>query len=198
MSLELRRRLSALAGLVLAATASGCATVVVSENAQRDQLAAEHAALAEAQSASWSDRLAGAADAEARSSTEDAARAYVASLAAPRKDAALGDAAYHLGAARALVLAAETASGSLRPAMSDVSVIENAIMDLRAARDVYLASLKLIQRAGEPVPAAETRQLKAEFGAAIENLGAAADRLADEAESDPRRTFAGPSAQFLN
>lgn len=82
--------------------------------------------------------------------------------------------------------------------MSDVSVVEKAILDLREARDVYLASLKLIARAGEPVASTESRRLKAEFGAAIEDLGAAADRLADEAENDPRRTFAGPAARFLN
>lgn len=210
MRLELSQRLAALAGLFVAALATGCTTVVLSDSSEQERTAVEHAALVEAaaaiartpwpkpESASWTDRLAGATDTGPRISHDDAARTYVETLPAPRKDAALGDAAQHLGAARALVLAAEAASGALRPAMSDVSVVEKAILDLREARDVYLASLKLIARAGEPVASTESRRLKAEFGAVIEDLGAAADRLADEAENDPRRTFAGPAARFLN
>jgi uncharacterized protein YceK len=206
---KLRLSLAALS-VAAAVTSSGCSTVVLSQDPQQQETAAEHAALAEAASAvaaapwpktapaSWSERLAGADQPELRISTTDAAQHYVASLGVARRDAVLAEAARHLSAARALVEVAEAMSGALRPVMADVSLVEGAISDLRQARDIYLASLKLIDRAGEPVAAAEARRLKSDFGAVIGALGAAADRLAEEVESDPRRTFAGPAPRFVN
>ena len=169
--------------------AGGCSTVILSENSHSPQSAAEHAALVEAasavsqagwpkpQEASWSDRLTGGEANSARVSEDDAAEVYVATLGAPRKSALLDDAARHLEAARALAAAADAAASTLRPAMADVSVVETAIADLRQARDIYLKSLDLVARDGEAIASAERRRLKADFGYAIKELGAAADAL---------------------
>jgi hypothetical protein len=182
------RAFALFAGASLLLTAGGCSTVLVPEKSLSENVA-ERAALVEAaaavaetrwpkpEAASWSDRLAGDAT-KSDVSESDAARIYAASLETPRKAALLEDASRHIAAGRDLVGVAAAAAEAIRPAMSDVSVVEAAIADLRQARDIYLASLKLIGREGEPVASSESRELKSEFAAVIEDLGAAADARA--------------------
>lgn len=192
------------------AAASGCSTVVLSENQNSNREAAiEHAALAAAASAvsqtrwpkpvavSWSERLAGGAG---RFSEDQAAEFYVAQLGAPpRKAIVLADAAFHLSAAQSLIDAAGAASHALRPMMADVAVVETAIADLRQTREIYLSCLKQLGREGENVNADEVRELKAAFSFVLEKLGTAADEIAERAELDGSKTFAGPAAsRFIN
>jgi hypothetical protein len=193
----------------------GCSTVLKSENSAELRAAAiEREALKSAaeavasvkwpkpESADWGARLAGVVGAAPeRVSEDDAARAYLAVLGpAPRKDALLADAARHVAAAGELARLAEGAAEAIRPTMTDVSIVEEAIIDFRRTRDVYYEAVAALAGEGEAFSSAESRALKASFSDAIERLGDAADALADRVAEDDTRTFAGPTSasKFVN
>lgn len=195
------------AGLVLAGALGGCSTVIFSENSADERGAAiEREALIDAaaavsktkwpepQNVSWQARIAHiGAD---RVSKSDAVEAYLASFgdSKPKYDKVLGDAGAHLLAADNLTRAAANAANSVRPVMADVSVVEEAIGDLRQTRDIYLESLKILAREGEPVRSANIRALKSQFDGAIKELGDVADELADRVADDATQIYAGPSS----
>lgn len=197
------------AGVVLLGlAASGCTTVVLSDNktpAERS-VAVERAQLARAaqevsktrwpkpEQESWRARLIGFEDSGADVTSSDALDFYIAALRAEsdRSERVLADAEQHLRAAAGLVRAAEAAADAVRPAMSDVSIVEGAIGDLRQTRDIYLASLKALARDGDTIDAERTRDLKHAFNDAIRDIGAAADVLADRVANDETNTLAGP------
>ena len=209
---SLRARGSVVAAAVFCLL-GGCSTVIKSENSEtlraaaveREALIAAAGAVVETKwpkpdGADWGARLVGAAPSGSRDVSEnDAAAMYLAKLGpAPRKGALLADAAVHIGAAQELARAAEATAQAVRPARADVSIIEEAIVDFRQTRDIYLATLKTIAKDGEPVTSSETKALKASFAGAIEALSAAADDLADSVERDDTETFAGPVSKFVN
>ncbi len=202
----------ALIGLISAmgVAASACSTGLSSNSEALRAAAVEREALSAAaeavratkwpkpEAADWGARLAGVVG-DGRFSEEDAAAAYVAGLRAPRKPALIADANAHLDAAAELARIGEAVAQSVRPAMADVSTLEEAIVDLRTTREVYLAGMKAIAKDGEPVAPGEVRAIKASFSEAIEKLGDTADDLADAVEADRTETFAGPAApKFVN
>lgn len=204
-------RLSA-AGVAAAllAASSGCAAVVLSEGGQRgpeaaierEALASAAAAVAEtpwprAREASLAERLVGTSGPSP--DEHRLAEIYVSGLSAPRKPVILAAATANIGAARRLAETGEAALTAIRPAMSDVAVIEAAIADMKENRDVYVASLKLVARSGETVDAEELRRLRGAFAEAISDLGKVADSLAERMDEDRSRTFASPAAsRFVN
>lgn len=194
------------AGVVLAGVLGGCSTVIFSEHSSTERTTAiEREALIEAaaavsrtqwpkpENASWQARIVhiGAS----RLSQSDAVDAYLASLGGDetRYVRVLDDAGAHLRAADGLTRAAANAAQSVRPVTADISIVEAAIGDLRQTRDIYVEALKVLDKQGEPVPAASLRQLKSDFDSAIKQLGAVADELADRVADDHTETFAGPT-----
>lgn len=130
-------------------------------------------------------------------SKDDAVKAYVKTLAATDAPAQnlLKDAEHHLAAAQRLAEAADAAAASVRPVASDIAIVETAIGELREQRDIYLAALKTLEKAGEPAPADNADDvLKTSFNEAIKTIGAAADRLADRVDNDRSETLAQPAA----
>lgn len=205
------RRLAAIAAIGL----GGCSTVLSSENGAELRAAAiEREALKSAadavaltrwpkpENADWGARLAGVVGAGSeRFSEDDAVAAYLAALGeSPRQDDLLADAARHVAAAGELARVAQGAAESIRPTMTDVSIVEDAIIGLRATRDIYLEAADALAKEGEALSPAEERALKAAFGDAIKELGAAADHLADRVAADDTTTYASPvtPSKFVN
>jgi hypothetical protein len=202
--------LVAAASAAVLAASGGCSTVILSEDSrhaavaavEREALASAAAAVAETPwprepQASLADRLTGVS--ALPSSDANLAERFVDSLAEPRKPVVLAAAFANIEAARRLSETGESALTAIRPAMSDVAVVEAAIADLKKNRDIYVASLKLIARAGEPVESEELRRLRAGFSDAIGDLGRVADALAERMDDDATRTFASPAAaKFVN
>ena len=135
-----------------------------------------------------------------RVSEGDAVARYLETLesAPDRRVAVLADAQRHLAAARALADAAEAVAGGVRPTMSDVSLVEGAIGDLRGVRDVYLASLKRLSKEGELVDGATLSSLRSDFNASIQRLGASADRLTAAGTHHRTQTVAGRTGRRAN
>lgn len=111
----------------------------------------------------------------------DSVSVYVAQLGSGpgRGVAVLKDAYVHIDAAYALAAAADKAASLSQPTDEDVRLIETAIGDLRGARDVYLASLRALEDAGDGVAPRTEQSLKSAFNQAIRDIGAAADALSD-------------------
>lgn len=187
-------------------SASGCATVITSDGATaRRETAVERAALVEAAAAVAQTRWpkperaslveilsVGVVSAD-RMTENKAAEFYLATLqdAQARQTQVFADAQAHLEAARWLATATKAAAESVRPTTSDISVVEEAIGELRGARDIYVAALKALSKEGEIVESEAVHALKAEFNAAIAEIGAAADRLAEAVAEDRTSTYAG-------
>jgi hypothetical protein len=187
---------------------SGCSTVLVSDNQPIERTsAAERSALISAAAAvskvdwpryereRWT-RFQGLTGGDA-SGKSVVAEAYVATLrpGAGRAAAVQTSAERKLRAAEALIEAAHAAADAVRPVAADVSIVEDAIGDLRESRDIYVASLKTIARDSAAVDNADIKTLKIEFNETISELGAAADALADRVASDRTKTFAKPSGR---
>ena len=189
------------------AALNGCATVVMdgaagvkSASAERDALKSAAADVSAAQwpkpsSVSLGERLTGViAVSDERVTKKDAIAHYVVALngAGDPQAKLLSDAERQLQAADRLIRAAENAADAVRPAMSDVAIVESVISDLRQARDIYLASLEEI--AVEDT--SDTRRaIKADFNRSIAEIGRAADVLADRVANDRTRTMAQPRSQ---
>lgn len=197
------------AGAVLVGALGGCSTVLFSDNGAAERSAAvEREALIDAAAAvsrtkwpapddaSWQARIAHLGSEHV--SKSDAVEVYLASLGegGARYDLVLADAGEHLKAADGLARAAANAANSVRPVMADVSVVEDAIGDLRYTRDIYVECLKTLAKEGEPAPAGNVRALKSRFDDAIKALGDVADELADRVADDRTETFAGPPRRY--
>ena len=188
---------------------SGCTTIVgapdhqssttSSGSTQRIALQQAAAQVAEVKwpkptTVSMTDRLIGAISVpDDRVTKKDAVGAYVAMLHATDDayQALLQDARDQLVAAAALVAAAEGALGAVRPAMSDVGIVEGSIVDLRQSRDIYLASLELVSL-DKDTRRSTGRILRDDFDQAIKEVGNAADSLADQIAKDRTQTIAKP------
>lgn len=204
------KRWSAAVAAALISASGGCSTVIVSDRSgqspiaavEREALSRAAAAVAETPwprkpQASLAEQLAGAGGRTL--GEQDLAQRFVDGLDAPRKPIVLAAALANIEAAQHLAAAGDAALTAIRPAMSDVAILESAIADLKENRDVYVASLKLIARGGEPVDGDELRRLRAEFSNVIGDLGQVADALADRTNDDVTRTFAIPAAsRFVN
>lgn len=201
------------AGVVIM-SAAGCTAVVFQEPARTAKVpTVEREALLRAasevshtkwpkpQGASFTRMLSSAVVGPGDRITEsDAVARYLEALggAPDRRLAVLADAERHLSAAHALTTAAEAVARGVRPTMSDVSLVEGAIGDLRGVRDVYLASLKRLSKEGEMIDGATLSSLRADFNASIQRLGASADRLADAVAHDRTETVAGRTVRRAN
>ncbi len=202
-----RRFLRAIAGVgALVTMTGGCSTVVFQDQAgaarspaiERDALVRAASDVSQTkwpkpEGASFGRMLTGVVVGSGERVTEsEAVDQYLESLAAAqdRRLVVLADAERHLAAASALALAAEAAAEGFRPAMSDVSLLESAIGDLRGVRDVYLSSLKRLSKEGEPVDSETVGVLRSAFNESIERIGDAADRLADAVAHDRTETLA--------
>ncbi len=191
----------ALAALALAA--AGCSTVIKTASEDDAGSIAERAALIEAaagaawspwpkpSSSSFADRLAGGDPRPEHISRNDAVEAYVGILEKSPDGAAalLNDASRHLAAAQALKEAAEEASDSRSPRLSDVAIVEDAIADLRDTRTIYVESLKQIEGEKDLL-----ERIKRDFDSALKDLGEVADELAETAMKRRADNFAGPGA----
>ena len=194
-----RARLAALAGFA-ALSAAGCSTVVMREptstqaaDAGRSELVLAAEAVSEVkwpkpEGAGLSGMLGGGE----RVTEADSVEAYVGALGAGpgRGVAVLKDAYVHIDAAYRLAAAADRASTLARPTDDDVRLIEGAIGDLRGARDIYLASLRELDGAGDGVEPRTEQSLKAAFNQAIRNIGEAADALSDHVAATKLRADA--------
>ncbi|MBB5518379.1 hypothetical protein [Amphiplicatus metriothermophilus] len=129
-----------------------------------------------------------------RMTQSQAVEIYLSSLANntdARLAQVISDAQAHLEAARGLAFAAAAAADSIRPTVSDVSVVEAAIGELREARDIYVAALKMLSSENDAVDAETVHTVKGAFNAAIAEVGVAADRLAEAVAQDRTSTYAG-------
>lgn len=184
------------AGILL----SACSTVIRTVDAgEAAVMTEERAALTDAardlswspwpkpDGATFSARFSGG-DAQGRVTRERAVETYLASLGG---DDAVGrisaDARRHLVAAAALTDAAERASASPSPRLSDVAVIEDAIADLRETRAVYIAALKKLDAKDDAID-----EVRDPLDAAVRRLGRLADDLAESAMKKRSSNFAGP------
>ncbi|MCB2113434.1 MAG: hypothetical protein R3C42_00205 [Parvularculaceae bacterium] len=196
--LRIRRRLGAAFAVLALAAASGCSTVIKTSAGESAVDAAERLALVEAaaeisaapwpkpSSSSLADRLSG--ERGEKISRKDALDAYLVRLDDDDnpEQAVLTDAARHLSAASALENAAQAACDAQSPRLSDVSLLEDAIGDLRETRSIYVSALKKLD-----VEDAQIDRLKGDFDKAIKDLGVAADQLAQSAMKKRARNFAG-------
>ncbi|MEM9170005.1 MAG: hypothetical protein AAGC56_10155 [Pseudomonadota bacterium] len=91
----------------------------------------------------------------------------------------------HVVGARDLALLAESVAAGAAPVMGDVVIMETAIAEMRRCREIYARTATELTGDG-----AAARAIRADFGAAIRQLGDAADLLAARAsaERDLRRT----------
>ena len=134
----------------------------------------------------------GASSGEVQKITKrDAVDAYAALLAemGDPKDRLVEDAQTHLVAADILVRAVERTALFDEPEMSDVAVVEDAIGALREAKEVYIATLKVVVD-DEKMARFVGRGLKTDFLRAIRDVGDAADLLADKIADNRRQTLA--------
>ena len=198
--------------LALSATLGGCSTVIIDTPAPNatfaEREALKNAATAvsdtpwpQPSSTSFAARMIGFVGdkSEKRFSKQDAIDAYVVSLTSGQdpKSILVADAETQLRAADRLTQAAMNASEAIRPSMKDVAIAESAIGSLREARDIYLASLSRLDVSAED--AKETgRFIKSDFQRAIQEIGDAADILADRVAADRTKTLAEPTNQFYN
>ena len=193
-----------LACLACAALASAaCSTVIKTgsgfdENAGSAEREALRAAAADVARAPWpkpsssslAERLTGASPDGESVSRNDAVDAYVGRLrqsAAPEAGL-LADADRHLESARALTSAAEEATETSHPRLSDVALVEDAIADLRETRAIYVASIKELDADDDRVDL-----IKKSFDVVIRDLGDVADDLAKSAMQKSSANFAGPA-----
>ncbi len=100
-------------------------------------------------------------------------------------------------AARLHAVAASTADAA-RVSMNDVARVENAIQTLRQHRDIYWASAKALDKAGEPVDDERLSSLRRAFAQMIRDLGDAADALADRVQADRSSVYASPDRIIAN
>lgn len=129
-------------------------------------------------------------------SKDDAVEAYVAILITEKAPGSqlMEDAARHLEAAWLLAEAADAAAVSVRPTGSDIAVVESAIGDLREHRDIYLATVKMLEKSNALAAQNDPDEaIKTSFNEAIKLIGAAADRLADRIDNDRSETYAQPA-----
>jgi hypothetical protein len=169
---------------------AGCSTVIKTTGSESAVDAPQRAALIDAarmtaqapwpkpSSSSLAEVLAGGEQAGPKVTRDDAIDAYVASLGASgeAKIRLIADVGRHIEAAEALKAAAEAACDTSASRLSDVSLLEDAISDLRETRAIYAASFKKI--GGEKFAIEE---VKRQFDDTLKALGEAADRMAETA-----------------
>lgn len=169
---------------------AGCSTVIKTTGADSAVEAPQRAALVDAarktartpwpkpSSSSLAEVLAGGEREGPKVSRDDAIDAYVASLGASgeAKMRLIADVGRHIEAAEALKAAADAACDSSASRLSDVSLLEDAISDLRETRAIYAASFKKI--GGEKFAIEE---VKRQFDDTLKALGESADRMAENA-----------------
>jgi hypothetical protein len=108
------------------------------------------------------------------------------------------DASATLANAAAFHSAALTTAGAARVSMNDVARVEDAIQTLRQHRDIYWASAKELDKAGDLVDQERLAGMKRGFSDIISDLGDAADILADRVERDRSATYAAPDRKLAN
>ena len=139
---------------------------------------------------------------ESAAVSEDVAlQDYLAKLGAADQpvDQLLRDADESLARSRAVAEAGRQAATAYPPRRDDLIVLEQAIIDTRVCRHIYVSALKALKSSGHEVNDRDIRDLKHAFSGTIRDIGATADLLADRAD-DPDRAvrYAAPSAAHLD
>jgi len=192
------------AASILSLALASCSTVIRNADAS-DQLvmSEERAALkAAAADLAWSPwpkpeeglfaaSQTGGEDGGARMTRERAVEIYLAALGGGRalSERIAADARRHLVAAAALADAAERASDSPSPKLSDVAILEASIADFRETRAIYLAALRKIDADDDAIDG-----IRGPLDAAVKKLSRAADDLAESAMKKRSSGYAGPEA----
>ena len=115
-------------------------------------------------------------------SREEALEVYVASLSAAPSSAPsmlMRHADTTLRAARTVAERGRLAATAINPSTDDIAVLEEAIGDVRASRDMYIAALKLLKSDGHVVPDGDVAELQAAFSQTIRDIGSTADLVAE-------------------
>ncbi len=198
------------AGAVAAAimfVCSGCAVNPMASQssakqghvAERDMLtdaaqAVESSPWPRPESVSLVSRLTGATN-DDRISRGDAVAQYVAELqpAGNRFAALTVHARSNLNAADRLLRAADLALAAPRVTNNDVAVLETAIQALRENRQMYVSAADKIKDSGEAIDSEELQAIRADYTAAIREIGRSADALAERIDHDLSENYAAPS-----
>ncbi|NHK27828.1 hypothetical protein FF098_007940 [Parvularcula flava] len=114
-------------------------------------------------------------------SREEALDIYLASLNASPSNAPstlMRHADNTLRAARKVAERGRMAATAINPSADDIAVLEEAIGDVRASRDMYIAALKRLKSDGHIVPDGDVAELQAAFSQTIRDIGSTADMVA--------------------
>ncbi len=133
-------------------------------------------------------------------SPKDEAKAYLSSLevheeakpAAVRRDVDVT-----LAAAWHMVDAGRAASASVKPKLSDVRMVEEAITEARHCRLVYAQAMTLMAKDGLDVAREDVLYVKDEFTRAIIELGRTADSLSKRMDSPGPAALAAQPSIYL-
>lgn len=126
--------------------------------------------------------LFGREDVSEGTSREEALEVYVASLTASPSSAPstlMRHADNTLRAARTVAERGRMAATAINPSADDIAVLEEAIGDVRASRDMYIAALKKLKSDGHIVPDGDVAELQAAFSQTIRDIGSTADLVAE-------------------
>ncbi|GGD01493.1 hypothetical protein [Aquisalinus flavus] len=126
--------------------------------------------------------LFGREDVAEGTSREDALEVYVASLSAAPSSAPstlMRHADNTLRAARTVAERGRLAATAINPSTDDIAVLEEAIGDVRASRDMYIAALKQLKSDGHMIPDGDVAELQAAFSQTIRDIGSTADLVAE-------------------
>lgn len=137
--------------------------------------------------------LFGREDVAEGTSREEALEVYVASLSATPGSASstlMHHADNTLRAARIVAERGRLAATAINPSTDDIAVLEDAIGDVRASRDMYIAALKQLKSDGHLIPDGDVAELQAAFSQTIRDIGSTADLVAE-------RSMAGHQASEL-
>lgn len=126
--------------------------------------------------------LFGREDVSEGTSKEEALEVYVSSLSASPSNAPstlMRHADNTLRAARTVAERGRLAATAINPSTDDIVVLEEAIGDVRASRDMYIAALKKLKSDGHIVPDGDVAELQAAFSQTIRDIGSTADLVAE-------------------
>ncbi|MCI5047392.1 MAG: hypothetical protein MRY59_07805 [Aquisalinus sp.] len=141
--------------------------------------------------------LFGAEDPNDGVTKEAALEIYADMLAAQANPTAtlMQDANTSLRQARMVSEAGRQAAYAMNPSSDDISVLENAISEVRECRDIYVGALRLLRKKGFEIDRTTEQELKNAFTQTIQDIGASADIVADRVSSAATAQYADEQAR---